>query len=228
MREVDSFLAGNGWGSRSFYQFARTIVVVVTRLGTRMRIEGREHLPRRGAYVLAPVHRSYVDTFISGCVTRRRLRFMGKHTMWKNRLSGWLLSSLGGFPVVRGTADREALRRCITVLESGEPLVLYPEGERKSGPTVQPLLDGAVYIALRARVPIIPVGIGGSERVWAKGKKLPRPRKVHVIVDEPIMPSAQTDSGRVPRSAIHQMSGELHATLQKLFDEAQSRVGQLQ
>jgi 1-acyl-sn-glycerol-3-phosphate acyltransferase len=223
--EVESFLAGNGWGSRAFYQFARAIITTFTRLWTRMRIEGREHLPRRGAYVLAPVHRSYIDTPISGCLTLRRLRFMGKDPLWKKRWSGWLLSALGGFPVTRGTADREALRRCIAVLESGEPLVLFPEGERKSGPVVQPLFDGAVYVALRAGVPIVPVGIGGSERVMPKGTNVMYPRKVHVIVGAPILPQATTASGRVPRSAIRTMSDELHSTLQDLFDTAQAKAG---
>ena len=111
---------------------------------------------------------------------------MGKDTLWKNRPFGWFLSSLGGFPVTRGTADREALRRCVAVLEAGEPLVLFPEGERKSGPTVQPLFDGAVYVALRAGVPIVPVGIGGSERVMPKGARFLHPHKVHVIVGAPI------------------------------------------
>ena len=61
-----------------------------------------------------------------------------------------------GFPVTRGTADREALRRCIEVLEMGEVLVLFPEGERKDGPIVQPLFDGAAYVAAKAGVPIVP------------------------------------------------------------------------
>ena len=135
----------------------------------------RAHAPRTAAYVLAPVHRSYMDTPISSCLTRRRLRFMGKDTLWKRRLAAWLLSALGGFPVTRGTADREALRRCIAVLEAGEPLVLFPEGERKSGPVVQPMFDGAAYVALQAGVPIVPVGIGGSERVMPKGAKVHPP-----------------------------------------------------
>jgi 1-acyl-sn-glycerol-3-phosphate acyltransferase len=147
--------------------------------------------------------------------------------MWKRRWFGWILSALGGFPVTRGTADREALKRCIAVLEGGEPLVLFPEGERKSGPIVQPLFDGAVYVALKAGVPIVPVAIGGSERVMPKKAKFVYPRKVHVIVGAPIQPSVMTSSGRVPRSAIQQASGELHATLQELFDSAQSRIGQL-
>ena len=114
--------------SRVSYQVARAIAATITRLYTRMSIDGREHVPRTGGFVLAPVHRSYVDTPIACCVTRRRLRYMGKDSLWRNRAFGWLLSALGGFPVTRGTADREALRRCIEVLGMGEVLVLYPGG----------------------------------------------------------------------------------------------------
>jgi 1-acyl-sn-glycerol-3-phosphate acyltransferase len=226
--DVRSFLAGDGPFSRALYAVVRALVATFTRGITRLTIEGKEHLPRGGAFVLAPVHRSYIDTPISSCLTRRRLRFMGKDTLWKNRLFGWLLSSLGGFPVTRGTADREALRRCVAVLEAGEPLVLFPEGERKSGPAVQPVFDGAVYVALRAGVPIVPVGIGGSERVMPKGARFLHPQKVHVIVGAPIESPPATESGRVPRSTIRSHSDELHATLQELFDAAQQRVGLLE
>ena len=99
---------------------------------------------------------------------------MGKDSLWKFAPIGWLLSALGAFPVTRGTADREALKRCIAVLEMGEPLVLFPEGTRQSGPMVMPLFDGAAYIAVKAGVPIIPLGIGGSEKVMPKGKKMRR------------------------------------------------------
>jgi 1-acyl-sn-glycerol-3-phosphate acyltransferase len=220
---VDSFLAGHGFVSRALYQVFRVVVTGVVRLCTRMRIDGREHVPRTGAFVLAPVHRSYVDSPIAACLPRRRMRFMGKDTVWKNRPAGWLASALGAFPVTRGTADREALKRCVSVLESGDPLVLFPEGERKSGPVVQPLFDGAVYIAVKAGVPIVPVGIGGSELVMPKGARFPRPRRVHVIVGRPIEPPC-SETGRLPRSAVKEHSERLHAELQRLFDEAQRRV----
>ena len=223
MSRVDSFLAGGGPLSRAFYYVVRALVSTFTQLYTRMSITGRENLPRHGGYVLAPVHRSYIDTPISSCLTRRRLRFMGKDTLWKRGWSAWLLSALGGFPVTRGTVDREALRRCVAVLEAGEPLVLFPEGERKSGPVVQPMFDGAAYVALRAGVPIVPVGIGGSERVMPKGSKLIYPRKVRVIVGEPITLPAHV-SGRVPRSQTQEMSALLHERLQQLFDEASRDV----
>jgi 1-acyl-sn-glycerol-3-phosphate acyltransferase len=75
--EVQTFLAGNGVVSRMSYTVVRALVATITRLYTRMTIDGRENIPRTGAFVLAPVHRSYVDTPIACCVTRRRLRYMG-------------------------------------------------------------------------------------------------------------------------------------------------------
>lgn len=220
-----TFLAGNSLASRAFYQVARSIVITAIRLYTRMTINGREHVPATGGFVLAPVHRSYPDTPIAGCVTRRRMRFMGKHTMWKHRHLGWIFSALGAFPVNRGTADREALRRAIEVLEAGEPLVLFPEGERKQGPVVKPLFDGAVYIAIKAGVPIVPVGIGGSERVMPKGAKFVFPRKVHVEIGPPIPPPVAPEGGRLPRTVYKDHTERLHSELQRLFDESMAKVG---
>lgn len=225
MSQVESFLAGNGPMSMLVYRVFHTVVTGFTRLYTRMSIEGSEHIPRTGAFILAPVHRSYVDTPIAACVTRRRMRFMGKDAVWKSRPAGWLASALGAFPVTRGSADREAFKRAIAVVESGEPLVLFPEGERKSGPVVHPLFDGAVYIALKAGVPIVPVGIGGSERVMPKGAKFLYPKKVYVIVGPAIVPPHGENNGRISRSAVKEQSALLHAELQRLFDEAQRRVG---
>lgn len=224
MSKVETGFAGQSLGGKVLYAVFRTIICGCTRLYTRMTIEGREHLPSTGAYVLAPVHRSYVDTPIVACVTRRRVRFMGKDTMWKYGLVGRLLSALGAFPVSRGTADREALKRCVAVLDGGEPLVLFPEGERKDGPIVMPLFDGAAFIASKAGVPIIPVGIGGSARVMPRGAKFVFPRRVHIAIGAPISVELN-ERGRASRNAVTQVTADLHAEVQRLYDRAQSVVG---
>jgi 1-acyl-sn-glycerol-3-phosphate acyltransferase len=205
------------------YWVARAAVVTFCRVWTRLTIEGKEHVPPTGPYILAPVHRSNLDTPITSGVTPRRVRFMGKDSLWKKRFPAWALSTLGGFPVSRGTYDFEAMKRCLEVLDAGEPLVLFPEGERKSGPEVQPLFDGAAYLALKANVPIVPVGIGGSERVMPKGSRMIYPRKVHVIVGQPLLPGAP-GTGRVLRERVGELTSELHTRLQELFDEAEAKV----
>jgi 1-acyl-sn-glycerol-3-phosphate acyltransferase len=209
-----------------FYRFCRGAVAGFCRVWWRVSIEGREHVPQVGAFVLAPVHRSNVDTLLAATVTRRRLRFMGKDSLWSRRWSAWLLSSLGGFPVHRGTADREALRQCEEVLRGGEPLVIFPEGTRRSGPKVLDLFEGAAYVAARAGVPIVPVGIGNSEAAMPKGSKVLKPVKVAVVVGAPILPpQREGDGARVPRRAVHELTAALGTELQHLFDQAQARAG---
>jgi 1-acyl-sn-glycerol-3-phosphate acyltransferase len=224
MSAVESKLAGDDLGSRSFYQFIRFLVTAICRIYCRMTVSGQENIPKSGPFILAPIHRSYIDTPIASGCTRRRMRFMGKDSMWKHQPMNWMLSALGAFPVTRGSADREAILRAIQVLKSGEPLVLFPEGERKSGAVVQPLLDGAAYVACKAGVSIIPVGIGGSERVMGKGAKFIYPKKLVVIIGKPISVPDSVD-GRIPRAAVKEVTAQLYEQLQKLFDEAQAKAG---
>ncbi len=210
-------------GELLFYRVVRDLLVAFDRVYWRLTVEGRENVPD-GPFILAPVHRSNIDTPIVAAVTTRRLRYMGKETVWKYRLPGRILDALGGFPVRRGAADREALRKCVAVLEGGEPLVLFPEGTRQSGPLIQPLHEGAAYLALRTGVPIVPVGIGGSERAMPKGTKVLRPVKVHMVIGEPIRPPS-LEGGRAPRRVVHQLTGRLADELQRLFDRAQAGAG---
>jgi 1-acyl-sn-glycerol-3-phosphate acyltransferase len=221
MSRVESYLADQSMISKANYQIWKTLITGTTRLITRMSVEGKENVPKTGGFVLAPVHRSYIDTPIAAVVTRRRLRYMAKDSMWNNRTFGWLVSSVGGFPVSRGTTDIEALKRCFLLLQQGEPIVMFPEGERKSGPIVQPLFDGAAYVAARGKVPIIPVGIGGSERVMPRHARFIHPHKVKVVIGKPIHPVVG-DNGRAPRTEVKRLTAELHAELQRLFDKAEA------
>ena len=208
-----------------WYAIARGVVEIVCRLFWRVRIIDRRNLPRSGPYVIAPVHRSNIDTLLAGCLTRRRIRFMGKDSLWKYGWSGALFSSLGGFPVHRGTPDREALRTCEEAVRGGEPVVLFPEGTRQSGAKLHPLFEGAAFVAARAGVPLIPVGIGGSEWAMPKGSNRIRPVKVVMVVGEPILPPSRSESGRLPRRAVAEMTDQLTTELQALFDRALKEAG---
>lgn len=206
------------------YHTVRGALLTFARLFWRLEVRGLEHVPRTGSFVLAPVHRSNADFALVLAVTRRRMRYMGKAGIWKYRAMWPLLDALGGFPVSRGHADRAALRTCIEVIATGEPLVLFPEGTRRSGPQVEELFDGVAYVASRTGVPIVPVGIGGSERALPKGAKVPRLTKVTVVVGPP-MRVETTAEGKVPRRAVRETTAALRAEVQRLFDEAQVAAG---
>ncbi len=208
------------------YQIVRLLILVVAKVFWRVRFEGLENVPRTGPFVLAPVHRSFIDFGIVSGVTRRRMGYMGKESLWNSTLLGKFISTLGAYPVNRGAPDREALRRTLALLERGEPLVLFPEGTRRTGPVVEHLAEGAAFVASRASVPVVPVGIGGSERALPKGKKLPRPVRIHVIVGEPLIPEPIPEGARHPsRRAVKELTVRMQGVLQELFDTAQRRAG---
>lgn len=211
--------------TRLAYAAIRFLILVVAKALGRVRIVGTEKVPRTGAFILAPVHRSNVDFALSSLVTPRPMRYMTKDAVWKSRALGWFVSTLGGYPVHRGTADRDALRVTIQVVEGGSPVVVFPEGTRRSGPVVEDLFDGPAYVAARTGVPIVPLGIGGSERMMPKGSKLLRPSKLALVVGDPIAPPPRTEGGRVPRSAVRDLTARLQVELQHLLDEADHLAG---
>ena len=224
MTRVQTRLVGQTLGARIAYVLVRDLLLLLSKLWFRISVSGRENLPASGAYIIAPVHRSNIDTPLSSFVTRRRVRFMGKDSLWKQKQIGKFFSFLGGFPVTRGTADLEALKRCVAVLDGGEPLVMFPEGTRQSGPVLHPLFEGPAYVALKRGVPIVPVGIGGSERVMRKGSKMMWPVKCHVSIGAPIMVEHGGD-GRIDRQRMTQITSELSMRLQAVFDDARRRAG---
>ena len=102
---------------------------------------------------------------------------------------------------------------------------MFGEGERKDGPRVHPLMDGPAYLAAKAQVPIVPVGIGGSAAAMPRGAKFMYPRRIRIVVGEPMDPPQLGSSGRVSRRAITATTEELRERIQILFDEAQAKAG---
>ena len=197
-------------------------VAVVPPQGGRARSTSRA----RGPVILAPVHRSFADFGFAAFCTQRKLFFMTKDEMWKNKWLGKLLLTVGAFPVHRESADREALQRAEEVLRQGEVLVLFPEGTparrpRHRGP------DGGGHLPLRPH--------RGADRPHRHRRVRPghaqgqhHPQAVHRSTWSigPAMPAPpRTGGGRVSRSAVHAATEELERQLQTVYDQARQRTG---
>src|SRR5215213_1508903 len=188
--------------SRSLYALVRGLVVPVFRLYFRMRVQGLEHVPREGAAILTPNHKSFWDSFFLGVCTRRHLRFMAKTELIQGRY-GPLLVRLGAFPVRRGQADEDALETARTVLRQGGLLALFPEGTRIRDPeNLGHPRRGAGRLALEAGSPLVPCAITGTEKIFRGG--FPVPRRVQVAFSAPIPVS---DLAATPETAAQLIVG---------------------
>jgi 1-acyl-sn-glycerol-3-phosphate acyltransferase len=203
----------------TFYQFARGVVLSIFKVVFRVRVVGKDRVPTSGAYIVAPSHRSVLDVPFAAYITPRTVRFLAKDDLFASSFGRRLFEALGAVEVDRGTADRGAMRALERVLEAGEPVAIFPEGTRHSGPELGSLFAGAAYLSVKFGVPIVPVGIGGSEHILPKGKRLPRIRRVAVSVGAPIVPPAL--DGRARRRAAKELTEALQVSLQRCFDDAE-------
>lgn len=206
---------------RLVHRAIRIILETFCRVYFRLRVEGRDRLPATGPFIIAPIHRSYIDFLIVGAAIPPHLilRAMAKDSLWNWPWFGRFLERMGSFPVNRDAVDRSALRNCEQALAQGDPVLMFPEGRRMEGDVVAEMLDGPAWIACRDRVPIVPVGLGNTDGAMPIGAKFLHPVKVTVVIGEPIYPDVPL-TGRVPRGAVAAFTEQLRGAIQSAYDEA--------
>src|SRR5690625_4193370 len=133
--------------------------------GYGWRIEGREHVPRKGPVILVANHISYLDPPLLGAALQRPVHFMAKAELFQNRLIGGILRRVHAFPVARGKADRGAIRHSLELMAQGQILAMFPEGTRSRTGELMPGQSGVAMIALRSRATVVPAGIAGTSKV---------------------------------------------------------------
>lgn len=143
------------------YRWGRIFVRWILSLLFGLEVGGLEHIPKSGGAVVAANHTTWFDPIAIACALDRPVHFMAKAELFRNPLVAKVLRRLYAFPVRRGEADRDAIRTAVEVARSGGVLGIFPEGTRSQDGTLLPLQSGAVFIAAKAGVPIIPVAVSG-------------------------------------------------------------------
>ena len=159
--------------------FGSFVLRVVVRLFTRVRIEGDPAaIPRAGSVLIAANHASNADPVLIGAFLNPRLgrpmNWLGKREVFEWPVLSWLVRQAGVHPVDRGAADVEAFRSAMRILEAGHVLAVFPEGTRSPDGRLQAAKDGVAVLALRSGATVVPIGVGDSDRLWPKGRLLPR------------------------------------------------------
>lgn len=171
--------------NRWVYALSKLVLRTVLRLLFRMDVEGSEREPREGPLVVVANHWSALDPPVLGCALRRPVHFMAKEELFRIPLLRTWMRAVGTFPVRRGEPDRAAIRTALQRIREGGVVVVFPEGTRNPRGYLLPPEPGAAFLALRAGVPILPVGILGTLEAMPKGAWVPRLRKVRVRIGEP-------------------------------------------
>jgi len=203
----------NPWAIR----IVRFVLIPVLRLAFGMRVTGKGHVPKSGAAIIAPNHKSFWDAFFIAAVLRRNVRFMGKAELFEGR-RGRLFIALGAFPVRRGSSDAEAMETARTILEHGELLALFPEGTRVRDPAALGTPKrGAVRLALESGAPLIPTAMTGTER-----RRWHLPRAVQISFGEPI---DVTDREATPEAAAELLDQTLWPTISEDYRRLRAGPG---
>jgi 1-acyl-sn-glycerol-3-phosphate acyltransferase len=207
---------------------ARTLVLVVLR--GSLTVVGRERIPRHGPCILVGNHIATCDPAINGAVVPRLdLHFMAKSEAFRRWFPRLVLRGFNAFPVVRGSADRTALRIALTLLGQGHLLAVYPEGTRSPDHSVRRPFPGAGFIARRSGVPIVPVATWGSEKVLPRGSTVPRHATVTLVYGEPFhLPETNPDGTRMThQQSSDYMMSRVAALLPERFRGVYGKAGEL-
>ncbi len=152
------------------YYLVVFLVRVAFAIWYNIRVEGRQNIPKKGAYIFASNHRSYADPVLVVICGRGKFSFMAKSELFENKAFGWLIRMLGAFPVERGKGDTAAIDRAISRVKQGSHLLIFPEGTRSTTGKVGKGKTGVALIAAKAGADVIPVGINFEGKLHFRSK----------------------------------------------------------
>lgn len=209
-------IVGNLW-----YLFWKTAVWAIGKIAFQLRIEGREHEPAQGPFIVAANHASALDPPLVGASLHHRASYMGKSELFAVPILGPLLRSIGVFPVRRGEADHRAIRTSLDVLASGGVLVMFPEGTRSLDGRLQKPEPGAAMIALRTGVAVLPAAVIGSYRILPRGTRWPRFQRITIRMGPPL--TVPRSNGRLDRQALEEWGSQIIEAIERLLPPEQHR-----
>jgi 1-acyl-sn-glycerol-3-phosphate acyltransferase len=195
-------------------RFCNSALRFLFKILLKLEVIGLENVPPEGPLILMITHTNFLDPLLAGAFMPREVVMMSKVENFWHPIMGILVRLYGAFPVHRGEVDRRAIHRSLEVLDSGEVLLMAPEGTRSGHGRLQKGHDGMTFIALRADAPILPMAIIGGEHFWANLPKLRR-TPVKIVIGQVFRFSP--GPGRVRRAAMRKMTQEAMYQLASLL-----------
>lgn len=168
------------------YSILRLLSAIAFKILFRFKAQGLEHIPKRGGFILASNHVSYLDPIALGVACQRKLNYMAKEELFSNPFSSSFFYSINAFPVKRDSADLSALKEAMRRVRMGGALVLFPEGSRRFNGVFHEPYAGVGFLTAKLNVPVIPAFVKGTEKALPAGAKFIRLTSISVCFGKPI------------------------------------------
>jgi 1-acyl-sn-glycerol-3-phosphate acyltransferase len=203
------------WGGQRFFR-----VVFAGYFGWRY--FNRERVPLSGPVILAANHISFIDPPLVGAPLPRAVCYLARDTAFRFPVFGWLLRRWNAVPVDRDGGGASGLRRMLEALESGNGIVIFPEGTRSSNGRLQPARAGVGLLVLKTEAPVVPVRVFGTFEAFGRHMRLPRPNPVAVKYGKPLWFESLRAESRACEKA------RLKEIYQQIGDEIMAAISALQ
>jgi 1-acyl-sn-glycerol-3-phosphate acyltransferase len=174
-------------GGLAWYRFVQCFFATLFAVLWTWRATGRANVPRHGGVLLVANHLSFLDVFFMGIPLQRPLNYVARSTLFIPGL-GFLMRSVGAFPIQREGMGASGMKETLRRLRSGGIVTLFPEGTRSANGELGPLKQGIAVLVLRAGVPVVPAGIAGTFESWPRSRLIPIPYPVRIHYGRPITP----------------------------------------
>lgn len=190
------------------------LLIPILKAIAKINIETIENLPEHGAAIVACNHLSFFDGFVLQYAIPRPMFFMGKIENFRNPFLRFFMFQIGAFPVQRGLFDRSAILQAQRVLNAGQVLGMFPEGTRTYGHGMVLAKSGAAHLAMKAKCPIVPVAMSGSENIL---KHFLMRASVTVKVCSPIFPKEKMNATDLTNLIMKEMAKNLPEKLRGVY-----------
>jgi 1-acyl-sn-glycerol-3-phosphate acyltransferase len=153
-----------------------------------VRRTGLENIPTEGAVLLLSNHQSHLDPPLVGSCCPRRVNYVARATLFDFKPLGWLIGSLGAFPIDREGSGIGGIKETLRWLKQGRVVLMFPEGTRSYDGRIARFRPGFASLVYRGQVTVVPVGVAGAYEAWPRSRRWPGPGRVHVHFGAPLSP----------------------------------------
>ncbi len=175
--------------NRIWYWLVKRTVQLLWVIIFGVRLSGTRNIPSQGGVLLVSNHQSHLDPPLVGCCCPRRVEYMARKGLFNFAPFGWVIASLGAFPVDRKGSSLGGIKVAMRRLKQGRVVLMFPEGSRCSDGKIGKLMNGYTMIAVRTKAAILPVAIDGAFAAWPRTRKFPdMSSRLRIIFGEPILP----------------------------------------